>query len=73
MDYSRMIKTNMGDGSYVYDMEIWNRGKEEKALIELTCLDETEAEEKAKAIEQAISCGQGFEIKRRDTLEKSYR
>lgn len=73
MDYSRIIKTNMGDDSYVFDMELWNRGMEEKARIELTCLNESEAESKAAAIEQAISAGQGYEIKRREPVEKSYR
>lgn len=73
MDYSRIIKTNLGDDSYVFDIEPWNRGREEKALVETTCLNEDEVEAKAAAIELAISTAQGFEIKRMEPLEKSYR
>lgn len=69
---SRMVKTDMGDKSYVYDFELWTQGMEEKLKIELVCTSEAEAEVKARAIETAVASAQGCAVVRLDTDKRTY-
>lgn len=68
----KMIITDMGDDSYVYDCEIWKQGDENKVKIEIICQDDIDARQKFYMIVDSISRAQGYKVKIVDALEKSY-
>ena len=62
MLYAKMIKKQICNTFFIYNLEIWNEGIKEKTSINLICVNEKEANSQVDNILKAIERAQGQPI-----------